>query len=119
MKRAKNILSVVNLTVFVSWFALFLVVNFAYSNSNQTSNQINKLSVSTHHILLDFDSQQVSEETETETETEGTFELSCLILPFIFNFFQFEIFQTFQPFSQTLAEKTTNQIYISVCNFRI
>lgn len=56
---------------------------------------------------------------ENENQKEKSFELQAHILPFIISFAKHCIVQQ-QFFSvNPLTEKTSNPIYISVCNFRI
>lgn len=56
---------------------------------------------------------------ENETNSENEFQVQSFILPFLISCSQYEVFEPIIISAQPLAEKLSNPIYLSVCNFRI
>jgi hypothetical protein len=75
------------------------------------------LIVSSKDDVASLDNEFLFEETETENEND--LQAQSFILPFFVTYFQYESFQSKLFSTQPLAEKLSNPIYISVCNFRI
>jgi hypothetical protein len=113
----------------VTYFSIFFLFCFLASFSVNTFQSLSSQSVKTELLkkeTISFSKKNQGTDTkvdflleENENEVEDGFNLPAFILPFFISCYQFQTVQQ-NPFSaQPLAEKLTNPIYISVCNFRI
>ncbi len=112
-----------------TYFAFFFLLCFLASFSASTYKNINtsiskttlKHSKTTSVSSKDEDSKLDNEFLfeENENEAENDFQAQSFILPFFISYFQYEILQPIAFSEKPLAEKLSNPIYISVCNFRI
>lgn len=112
-------------TYFSIFFLLCFLASFSADTYKNLQTQVSKADLQ-HQHHLSFTSQESNSVTnteflfeETESESESDFEAYILLLPFFISHFQYELFQPKLISSKPLAEKLTNPIYITVCNFRI
>ncbi len=112
-------------TAYLSFFFLFCFLASFGANTIRNFNSSASHSKLIHSKLVSVSSKEESTSAnndflleKTENETENDFQAQSFILPFFITYFQYE---TLQPitFAKPLAEKLSNPIYISVCNFRI
>lgn len=112
-------------STYLAFFFLFcFLASFSASTYRNINTSVSKFSVkhtkttsiSSKEEGMSLDNEFLFE--ENENETENGFQAQSFILPFFITYFQYE---TLQPitFAKPLAEKLSNPIYISVCNFRI
>lgn len=112
-----------------TYFSFFFLFCFLASFSASTYKNIHTSSLK-HETkncqTLSFSSKQGNGDNtsdflfeENSGETENDFQAQIFTLPFFIAYFQYELLQPKLISAQPLAEKLTNPIYISVCNFRI
>ena len=112
-------------STYLAFFFLFcFLASFSASTYRNINTSVSKFSVkhtkttsiSSKEEVISLDNEFLFE--ENENETENGFQAQSFFLPFFITYFQYE---TLQPitFAKPLAEKLSNPIYISVCNFRI
>lgn len=112
-----------------TYFAFFFLFCFLASFSANTYRSINTsvtkfsikhsktITVSSKEENAAVDNEFLFEETENETEND--FQAQSFILPFFVTYFQYEKLNAVTFVENSVAEKLSNPIYISVCNFRI
>ena len=119
LKKTKNILSILNLLLFLVSFSFYSINSIAGLSASLSQDQIHKKYTEKQNSTDNNSSQQLSEKNETETESEKDFTAPAFVLNFFVSCFQLEVLQTSPHSAQLLAENTSNPIYISVRNFRI
>lgn len=112
-----------------TYFAFLFLLGFLTSfgiNTYQTSSfsQIKENSTFSKDLQIASSTNSAAAQDnllfeENENETEDGFELQSYTLPFFIAHFQYKVSNSKFISAQPLAEKQTNPIYISVCNFRI
>ena len=115
-----------NKTTYFSIFFLFcFLASFSISNYQNLNTRYIKASL-TSNKHCSFNSKENNSDSksefvfeENENETENSFELPAFILPFFNTCFLHNEIKSIQVSAPPLAEKLTNPIYISLCNFRI
>jgi hypothetical protein len=112
-----------------TYFAFFFLFCFLAAFSASTYRNINtsisksnvkhskSISISSKEEGASLDNEFLFEENENEIEND--FQAQTFILPFFISYFQYEVLQPIVFSEKPLAEKLSNPIYISVCNFRI
>jgi len=112
-------------TYFAFFFLFCFLASFSASTYRNLNNTIPKTSIK-HSKTITVSSQEESTSVdneflfeETENETENDFQAQSFILPFFVTYFQYEKLDSVTFIENPVAEKLSNPIYISVCNFRI
>lgn len=118
LKAQRNILSMINLIIFLGSFTMISISGFSNSSKNTDSFHI------AHHLSCKKEmsyssSQLLIEENSNENESEDGFEMQEFFLPFLVSYINFDCIQLPIASVTSLAEKLTNPIYLAVCNFRI
>ena len=116
-KKRKNIFTVFNLILFSSSLLFSTLNSFAAAKMQFHSGQ-SRLEVNATQTNEDGSCSQLLGE-EVETESEHDLHVQALVLPFSIACINLEIPQFSRVSAQPLAEKLSNPIYISVCDFRI
>lgn len=120
LKSKKNIVSVLNLAIFLCSFTLFSFNSFSNNAGSRVTSHTRKQLSEKPVSQADGSSQQLSEKNETETEDGCELQAQSVSLPSFFSYFQFEISEICSyPSVQFFAEQLPNPIYLSVRNFRI
>ncbi len=112
-----------------TYFAFFFLFCFLASFSANTYKNLNtvasKLELNSTKFVS-ISSKEVNNNSlndflleENEAETETVFLAQVFTLPYFVTYFQYELLQQKLISEKPLAEKLTNPIYITVCNFRI
>lgn len=104
------------LLCFVCSFGVCSIQNFNTSKSKLPSIE-KSLSVSKKENNASNGTDFLLE--ENEKETESNFEAQAFILPFLFSFFQTELYLQKYITAKSPAVVVQNPIYVSVHNFRI
>jgi hypothetical protein len=112
-----------------TYFSFFFLFCFLASFSATTYKNIysiaNKIEVKNSKTVFVSSKQESGNSIpdflyeETEDENENGFYAHLIAIPFFIAFFQLEFTHTKLLSAKPLAEKITNPIYISVCNFRL
>lgn len=116
----------INKATYLSFFFLLcFLTSFGtrtYQNLNTTYSKTSFLSCKQCSLSTNETGKYMKTEfifEENENESENDFELQALVLPFFISYFQNKLVQLKTISAPPLAEKLTNPIYLSVCNFRI
>jgi hypothetical protein len=112
-------------TYFAFFFLFCFLASFScnsFQNFNAKSSKIalsksNSKTVSTKEDINNGGNSLLLEKNENESEED--FQAQTFLLPFFISFFQYEILQSQAISHIAFAEKLSNPIYISICNFRI
>jgi len=112
-------------TYFAFFFLFCFLASFSASTYKNINISVSKSSVKHSKIIsispkeegASLDNEFLFEETENETEND--FQAQSFLLPFFVTYFQYEKVKPVAYTTSTIAEKLSNPIYISICNFRI
>ena len=112
-------------TYFAFFFLLCFLASFSASTYRNINTSVSKFSVK-HSKTISLSSKEEGASLdneflfeENENETENDFQAQSFLLPFFVTYFQYEKIQPIAFISSPIAEKLSNPIYISICNFRI
>lgn len=113
----------------VTYFSLFFLLCFLSSFGAKTLQNLNTKSLFNKYntkelsvVSNKFDASSNNSDSlfeENENEVEDGFGVQAFVLPYFATYFQYEVLKPQTIFANPLAEKLTNPIYLSVCNFRI
>jgi len=115
-----------NKTTYFSLFFLFcFLASFSISTFQSFNTKQTKHCSVTHHSHSYSQKESNSSSNpdllfeENENEVVAGFQIQAFVIPYFVAYFLSEVAQPKVISAQPLAEKYTNPIYLSVCNFRI
>ncbi len=113
----------------ITYFSLFFLFSFLASFSISTFQSINTKETKhcgVNHLSHTYSQKESNSSSnpdllfeENENEVVDGFEIQAFVIPHFVAYFLSEVVQPKVISAKPLAEKYTNPIYLSVCNFRI
>jgi hypothetical protein len=116
LKNKKSIFTFFNLVLFISSLLFSTLNGFSAGKPNFHSHAV-RHEVNASQSTDNGCSEMLFEKIENETEHD--IHEQAILLPFSIAYFNLESPQFSRVHTQPIADKLSNPIYLSVCNFRI